>query len=190
MRDVQPAKASGTLILVVGASGAGKDTLVQWARAALSDRSIRFVEREITRVRTACDHHVAVTDAQFDQRVADHQYVLTWSAHGVRYGVPRAVADALNAGVSVVTIASRAVLDAARALPWPMRAIEIRAPYHVLQQRLLARDGRPACEIPGRLERASAIEVSGADVDVIDNGGALDESTKTFGRLLTELAAR
>ena len=64
----------GKLILVVGASGAGKDTLIQWAQRALPSPGIkpapplRFVQREITRARGCADHHVEVSCAQFEQR--------------------------------------------------------------------------------------------------------------------------
>jgi phosphonate metabolism protein PhnN/1,5-bisphosphokinase (PRPP-forming) len=179
------------LILVVGPSGAGKDTLIQWARGTLGvGLPLCFVEREITRACSPHDRHVAVTDAEFDQRLRAQTYLLSWSAHGVRYGIGPDARAALERGQSVVCIASRTVLDTARQLPWPVSFVEIRAPYELLQQRLIARDGRAPEEIPGRLARAETISVEGDDVHVIDNGGALTDSGAAFNSLLSSLVSR
>jgi ribose 1,5-bisphosphokinase PhnN len=82
------------------------------------------------------------------------------------------------------------VLNVARQLAWPVAVVEIRAPYEVLRERLIARDGRAPEEIPGRLARASAIPVHGDDVHVIDNGGALKASGAAFSSLLLALVSR
>lgn len=174
---------------MIGASGAGKDTLVQWARRELPPASpIRIVEREITRDRGPEEHHVPVTALEFEQRKAAGHYLLHWAAHGVQYGLPRIDCAGLERGQSVLTIASRTMLEAVRALACPAHFIEIRAPYAVLEQRLRKRGGRPGSEIAGRLSRASAFPVEGPDVHVIDNGGALSESGRAFVSLLVRLA--
>jgi ribose 1,5-bisphosphokinase len=178
----------GKLLLVIGASAAGKDTLVQWARRELPGASpIRIVEREITRGLGPHQHHVPVTDAEFARRSQSGYYLLQWSAHGVHYGIPGAVRELLDSGECVLTIASRSILPAARALACDARFIEIRAPRAVLEQRLLARGGRSDSELSGRLARADSFAPEGPDVHPLDNGGALIDSGPAFVALLLRL---
>ncbi|MEA2777827.1 MAG: thymidine phosphorylase, partial [Acetobacteraceae bacterium] len=81
------------LILVVGPSGAGKDTVLALARAALlADPRFRFVRRVITRPADAGgEDHEAVSDFEFGQR----SFALRWQAHGLHYGIPMDIADDL-----------------------------------------------------------------------------------------------
>lgn len=179
----------GKLLLVVGASGAGKDTLIAWARRALPARSpIAIIEREITRPRGPGEHHVPVSEAQLEQRSGAGYYVLEWRAHGVRYGIPDAARRELDRGRSVLIVGSRSAVESARALPYDVRFIEICAPLEVLQQRLAAREQRPGSEVASRLARANAFELRGDDVHTIDNGGELRDSGAAFVALLTRLA--
>ena len=89
------------LVLVVGPSGAGKDTLLNAARAALAgDARFRFVRRVITRPAEAGgEDHEAVVGAR-NSPLRD--FALQWQAHGLRYGIPADVADDVARGVVVV----------------------------------------------------------------------------------------
>ncbi len=110
------------LVLVVGPSGAGKDTLLDAARRALAgDPRFHFVRRVITRPADAGGEvHEAVTEEEFAAR----DFALQWQAHGLRYGIP---ADAIEAGVVSVDNVSRTIIaDAARR--FRVRVIEVTAP--------------------------------------------------------------
>lgn len=93
---------TGTLVLIVGPSGVGKDTPIDGTRLALAGTSrIRFVRRVITRPTDAGSaDHQAVTGAQFESSAFMHH----WAAHGLFYGVPRDVAVDMAGTVVIIRI--------------------------------------------------------------------------------------
>ena len=179
----------GKLVLVVGASCAGKDTLIVAAMKSLPGAlPLHFSELEITRAPSESGRHVTVSVDTFEERERRGYYVLSWNAHDTRYGVPESAKHALDAGASVVTVASRAAVDEARGLPWECRVVEIRAPLAVIRARLLARGRETPEAIETRLARASQVDVLGDDVHVVDNGGALADSSQAFNAVLLAVA--
>src|SRR5258708_40306293 len=100
----------GRLILVVGPSGAGKDTLLSLARAACADDgTIVFPRRVVTREATASEDNEQVSFEAFQQSCADGGFAMQWEAHGHSYGLPRAIDDDIRAGRTVVANVSRTV---------------------------------------------------------------------------------
>src|SRR4051812_37972890 len=84
----------GRLILLVGPSGAGKDTLLGLAKAACADDSnIVFPRRLITRAASASEDNEEVSGDAFRQALARGEYAMHWEAHGHCYALPRAIDD-------------------------------------------------------------------------------------------------
>src|SRR5690606_27135470 len=104
------------LVLVVGPSGAGKDMLINAARAALTgDGRFVFPRRVVTREAfAALEDHDSVTPTDFALLAANGAYALSWEAHGLRYGIPASIADDIAAGRVVVLNGSRAMVEPAR----------------------------------------------------------------------------
>lgn len=174
--------ARGTLFLVVGPSGAGKDSLIEAARAALGgDANFRFPRRHITRPAEAGgENHVPVSPEAFERAKTDGVYSLSWRSHGLSYGIPKEIEADLAVGRSVVVNVSRAVVDEARKNLQPVTVIVVTAPIPVLAERLAKRGRETAAEIAERLARAGYPMPKGPDVVVVDNGGALEEATSAF----------
>jgi len=83
----------GRLVLVVGPSGAGKDTLLGLAKAACADdRDIVFARRIVTREASVFEDNEQVSIEGFRQALAQEAYAMHWEAR-------RAYAD-----VAVVSI--------------------------------------------------------------------------------------
>lgn len=141
---------TGVLVLVVGPSGAGKDTLIDAARQVLrDDPRIRFARRVITRPAEAGgEAHEEATQEDF----ATRRFALAWMAHGLLYGIPEAMADDVIAGRVVVANVSRAVIAEAAAR-FSVRVIEVTAPPAVLAARLAARGREDAAARDARLAR-------------------------------------
>jgi ribose 1,5-bisphosphokinase len=174
--------SEGRLILVVGPSGAGKDTLIAAAAAALADEPLYdFPKRQITRASDAGgEDHIAVSPAEFAARREAGGYALHWEAHGLYYGIPASIDAAIAAGVTVVVNTSRTIIEAARARYPNRRIIFVTAQLDVLARRIAARGRESAVDVAERLARAGIIAPSGSDVIKLCNDGRLDEAVAAF----------
>jgi phosphonate metabolism protein PhnN/1,5-bisphosphokinase (PRPP-forming) len=148
----------GTLFLIVGPSGAGKDTLLRAARERTGADFI-FPRRTITRPADPADEdHLAEDVASFDARERAGDFALSWRAHGHAYGIPSAIAADLAQGRHVVANVSREVIEDARKRFAPVRVILITAPPDVLAARLAARAREGDHDVTARLTRRREIE--------------------------------
>lgn len=170
----------GPLILVVGPSGAGKDTLLEAAAQRLAPTGrFHFARRAITRPGSAGgEDHIPTDEADFLTAEARGGFLLSWRAHGLCYGLPRApTADLRRDGYAVVANVSRTVIDDARNRLQPVRVVQVTASESVLAARLAARGRETADDVATRLARAASIDVSGCDVMTVVNDGALEDGT-------------
>ncbi len=163
----------GRLVLVVGPSGAGKDTLIAGARAACAgDDSIVFPRRVITRASNASEEHDTVSDELFKQAAAAGGFALWWEAHGLCYGIPAAIDADIRARRTIVCNVSRTITALARQRYAAVTAVLVTAPPDVLQARLAARERSSDGNLADRMAR-SAVAERGLDADVmIENVGA------------------
>ena len=176
------------LILVVGPSGAGKDTVLDAARLRLAgDPRFRFVRRAITRPAAAAgEDHEAIPEAEFERRLAAGGFSIWWRAHGLGYGVPADIRETIGRDVVAVVNGSRTRIEAAAEL-FPTRVIEITAPPEILAQRLAARGREPAGNISERLARTIALPPDVA-VDTIVNDGSVAAAVDRFVEILSRAA--
>ncbi|WP_374569885.1 phosphonate metabolism protein/1,5-bisphosphokinase (PRPP-forming) PhnN [Phenylobacterium sp.] len=171
----------GRLVLVVGPSGVGKDTLIDGAKTALAGSEVVFPRREITRPAEAGgENHIPVSEDEFARRQAAGAYALSWRAHGLGYGIPAAIGDDLAAGRTVVANVSRGVLDEARARFSNVRVVSIGADAEVIRQRLIHRGRESAEDIAERVARAGAFKVEGPDVVEVRNNATPEAGVAAF----------
>lgn len=172
--------ARGHLVLVVGPSGAGKDTLIDFARAQLgSDANFHFARRIITRPPSIGEDHEPVDIEEFERRASAGAFALHWQAHGLFYGIPAAVDDQLNRGIAVVANSSRAIVPLARQRYPQLRVINVTAPVEILSNRLAERGRENDASLKQRLARSNPNPI-GKDVLHIDNSGSLNVAAERF----------
>jgi len=170
--DARPdAIGPGRLILVVGPSGAGKDTLIRGACAACaSDPSVVFPRRTVTRAATESEENDTTTAEDFRHAVAAGKFALWWDAHGHSYGIPSSVDDDIRADRTVVCNVSRTIIGFARNRYASVTVVQVTAPPQVLAARLANRQRPSDGNLDARLGRLSAGQDIEADV-VIQNVG-------------------
>lgn len=183
------AQSSGALVLVVGGSGVGKDTVLNGARTALAgDARIVFPRRIITRAPDATEDHDAVTPDEFERLSASGAFALSWGAHGLRYGIPRAIDEHLAAGRAVVCNVSRTIVPHARAAYPRTFVVEITVPPEMRAARIAARGRESFADASARLARDVGRDHA-AD-HVLDNSGPPDIAIGAFVALLRALVDR
>jgi ribose 1,5-bisphosphokinase len=163
----------GRLILVVGPSGAGKDTLLGLARAACAeDPTIVFPRRVITREASASEDNEEVSAEAFREALAHDEYAMHWEAHGHRYALRRTIDDDIGAGHTVVANVSRTVIPAMRNAYANVVVVSITAPPDVLAARIAMRARGSDGKIEQRLGRTVSEVVAAPDVTIVNVSSA------------------
>ena len=181
---------SGALVLVVGPSGAGKDTLINAARSELvhDDRFV-FVRRVVTRDAVEdLEDHDTIDAAQFDLRRRCGGFALDWQAHGLSYAVPASIDAAMMVGRVVVANVSRTVIAQAAEKYGNCHVMLITATPEVRAERLAKRGRETQEAIAARLAREGAPLPHGVFPAIIDNSGAIDVGVRRFVKELTRIA--
>ncbi|MGB1006393.1 MAG: phosphonate metabolism protein/1,5-bisphosphokinase (PRPP-forming) PhnN [Thalassobaculaceae bacterium] len=180
----------GAVVLVVGPSGVGKDTLLAGARTHFAtDPTVVFQRRDITRPAAAGgEDHRPVSLAEFDAIAAAGGYALSWAAHDLRYGVPVAMAAHVAVGATVVVNVSRGIIDAARARFAHVTVIEVTAPTALLAERLAARGREDPAAIRQRLARVAAPVADRPGVYRLVNDGGVAEGVAAMVAMITAAA--
>ena len=171
------ATGPGRLVLVVGPSGAGKDTLLGFAKAACAeDRNIVFPRRVVTRQASSSEDNAQFSPDDFRQALVRGDFAMHWEAHGHCYGLPRAIDDDIRAGRSVVVNASRTVIESARRAYASVTVIAITAPPEILAERLKMRARASDGKVEDRLSRT--VDKTAPDVTILNVGRPEDHARR------------
>jgi ribose 1,5-bisphosphokinase len=150
---------NGGFVLLVGPSGAGKDTLLGLARDALAgDARFLFPRRVITRPPSPSEANESLVMAAFDQFAAAGGFCLHWQAHGLCYGIPAEAEPAARGGRVVVVNVSRAVVAQARRQLPCVTVVEVTAPPDQLASRIAGRRREARSDQSARLARNVALD--------------------------------
>jgi ribose 1,5-bisphosphokinase len=176
------------LIYVMGPSGAGKDSLLGFARERVGAR-VMFAHRYITRPVTDGENHIALTHDEFEARLVNELFSLNWDSHGLRYGIGVELDAWLRRGMTVIINGSRQhAPDALARYPFA-RFVHVEASLAVLAARLARRGREDERAIEARLARRPALSLPPeACVVTIDNSGALADAGDRLLAAIGEVA--
>jgi len=176
----------GIMVVVVGPSGAGKDTLMNLAARHFDHREdVHFARRVITRDGDAGgEDHLAVSDAGFASMEQAGSFAVWWEAHGLKYGIPAEVSVSLARGHIVVANGSRSALHRFQAAFPRLKVINVTARPEVLAGRLEARGRETHEDIMARLARGPLTVRGDYDVVELDNSDSLEEAERKMIDLL------
>ncbi|WP_441238746.1 phosphonate metabolism protein/1,5-bisphosphokinase (PRPP-forming) PhnN [Bradyrhizobium sp. 930_D9_N1_4] len=163
----------GRLVLVVGPSGAGKDTLLRLAQATcVDDQDVVFPRRIVTRASSADEDNIAVSQDDFRRACEYGDFAVHWDAHGHSYALPIEINNDIRAGRTVVANVSRTVIGALRQAYANVVVVAITAPPDVLAQRIAARARHSDGNLAERLSRSVDDSSASADVTILNAGSA------------------
>ena len=166
---------TGAFVAVVGPSGAGKDAVLGWARERRAAERFLFPRRVITRPSGPGEDHVPVSEADFAAAEAAGRFALSWRAHGLAYGVPATVFDAIADGWTVVGNVSREVLPHLERVFGRAYSVRVTVPEDVRRARIAARGRETSAAARARLERADPAPDFPVDLEIV-NDGALEDA--------------
>lgn len=174
----------GRLFYIMGPSGAGKDTLLEYVRARSDGTdAILVAHRYITRPAAyGGENHVYVTEAEFAKRLKMGLFAMHWSSHGYHYGIGLEIQSWLARGAQVIVNGSRAYLATALSRFSDLQPVHIVVSPEILAERLKKRRRESADQIEGRLARSAALPVSEPPglLAIANDGNPLDAAAELW----------
>jgi ribose 1,5-bisphosphokinase len=183
----------GAWVFVCGPSGAGKDSVIAWARQQLAGNTeVIFSQRLMTRPTPAGADHQGMDPVEFERLLQSGGLAWHWQAHGFHYGVGVRYAQQVNWGRVVVVNGSRE--HAANLKTGPVgredvHIVHIAAEPANIANRLAQRGREAPAAIADRVARNARHDGSDADL-VIPNDGELSVAGKRLADYLMGLTNR
>jgi ribose 1,5-bisphosphokinase len=166
------------LFYVIGASGVGKDSLMDYARTHINGSlPLLFAHRYITRpAKEGNENHVYISPEEFILRRDNDLFALHWVSHGLHYGIGKEIDTWMDKGFNVVVNGSRQYLPVAAGYYPDLVTVVIEADPEVIRRRLEKRGRETAAEIQQRIQRQPSITATTAGYIGIRNDGPLEEA--------------
>jgi ribose 1,5-bisphosphokinase len=184
---------SGKLFYLMGASGSGKDSLLQGCRQKLEHSHKAFIaHRYITRAADAGgENHIHLTESEFKLRIETGMFAMHWPSHGHLYGIGKEVEVWVESGLNVIINGSREYLPSAMKQFGYIIPIMVNIDESLLHDRLYNRGRESHSEINKRLERhATLLHHMPENTLFVDNNGSLDQGVQSLLDIITRNGTR
>lgn len=163
---------------------------MNYARGAIAtDHQVVFARRVITRPVSPDDEdHDTLSEDEFFALEDRGAFALSWTSHGLHYGIPNAINDVIRDGGTVIANISRGSIDEAAQRYANVVPILITVPRDILAQRLAARGRESASQIEARLSRSANIGAIVPECRMIENSGTIEQAGEEFVQIIKEAA--
>ncbi len=168
------------IILIVGPSGVGKDTLIKETKKYLSE--VNFVNRYITRKPDLNESNYYLDSYAFELLKHNSFFISTWQAHNYYYGIAK---NSIESGLNIISISRSKIKDFENIYD-KVYTININVPKEILKKRLLLRARESEEEIDLRLKRIYE-SLDAKNLIEFDNSDSIASSVEKFVRLLKSL---
>ena len=170
----------GYLILVIGNSGSGKDSIIKEVIRRNQTLNLYSPKRYITREPSDDENNIFITDEEYHLISNQGKFALEWEIYNLKYGVPIEIDNWLQKGYHVIVNVSRTVVDEAKQKYQKCKVVFVEVPFQIIKKRLQARGRENKAGLKERIERAEKNQKY-LDADfIIDNSGSLESSVNQF----------
>lgn len=165
----------GRLFYLMGASGAGKDSLLRAARPELTERGCKIAPRVLTRAAESIDEigAQAVSEERFRELECAGAFAMSWKANGFAYGIPQEIDHWLAAGTDVLVNGSRGYWPQAQRRYPQAIGVLVEVDAEELRRRLVRRGRESEAQIEARLARNALFRSQAGELQRVDNSGPL-----------------
>ena len=177
----------GYLILVIGNSGSGKDSIITEAIRRNQTLNLYSPKRYITREPSEDENNFFITDKEYHLKSIHNEFALEWEIYNLKYGVPIEIDDWLQKGYHVIVNVSRTVVEEAKQKYEKCKVVFVEVPFHIISKRILERGREDKVGLIERIERAKQnLKYLNADF-IIDNSGSLESAVNQFLTYIKQL---
>ena len=172
------------IILVVGPSGSGKDTLLRSARKHLAGKNtVTFAPRYITRPPDENEDNYYLDQIAFKHLEKSRFFRSTWQAHQHHYGIAEHMFSGHNSHSTIVCSISRSAINDFDSRYDKILTIHVTAEKNILKERLMKRGRENVAAIERRLARAEQ-KVVANNLITFDNSRDLRENCTRFSSMI------
>lgn len=171
------------IVLIVGPSGVGKDTLLGYAKELLKHNDdFNFVKRYITRPADSNEDNFYVKDEAFCTLEDNNYFISSWRAHSNCYGIAK---ECIDSKINIISI-SRAHVKDFEAIYDDVTTIHVTIPRVVLLDRLRMRGRESEAQIMQRIKRTYE-DIEATKLIEFNNDQPLEESACKFIKLIKKI---
>ncbi len=171
-------KFLGTLYLIVGNSGSGKDSIISGIIEKYPSDLMQIItpKRYITRPPSEFERNISITPEEFKEMEKKGKFALKWYIYDLHYGIPIEIEKWLEKGHPVIINVSRTIVEEAREKYSNVKVIFIEVPFEITYQRIKDRKRETEDLLKKRIERARENQKFPEADFVIDNSGNLNDA--------------